>query len=427
MRLSELLATLPDDQLERLGIAHLGEDEKVTRASLCTTLESVLRSYSFVRKFVSDRFPPTFSIFETLLDSEEGRCPAGTFREQVTARTQTLVQRVASGDLLERDSTLRLYRRVLLEARRNDLVLDASETAILGVLRRELNIRSVEHFLIEHHSDFYEFWSRETSFLDEMNSLRSNGLVFGYEGSIVIAEEVVPLIRQTLGFEMRNTSKRRLFERISGIELGEALGKCGLKTSGSRDEKLERLLASYVQPGEVLRTLSLQTLRDLARDSKATVSGSKDEMVDRLVNHYLHDLDVAPAQPDLPPPIPEQRVLNDQRFRALFSALKGDDLTDILAGIESSRITGSKDIKVSLIVESIFSELSLLKQLTNKALEDALSRNRLRITGSKRERIDRLIEFFATAPEALLFRSDSALDNEQKGSDSLLTTSSSFE
>jgi ribosomal protein L12E/L44/L45/RPP1/RPP2 len=404
MRLAALLAELPADQLERLAAEHLGQDENVSRTALCATLEGVLRSYSFVRKFVGDRFPPTFSILEVLLDADDWTCPAASFRDAVAERTAALVDRVKTGDLVGRDASLRLYRRVLVEARRNDLVLDASETAILGVLRRELVIRPAEHFLIEHHSDFHEFWAKEDAFLSEMNALRSCGLVFGHAGNILLAEEVVPLVRQTLGFEMASASRRRLLGRLSGGDLAEILGKCELKTSGTRDEKLERLLASYVQPSEVLRLLPLQTLRDICRDANASVSGSKDELVDRLVDHFLHTLDIKPHSELPPPPLrePEARALDEVRFRALFSSLKGDDLTDILAGIDSSRITGAKDTKVALLVDSMLAETSLLEKLTNRALEETLSRMRLRTAGSKRERIDRLLEYFRTVHESLL-------------------------
>ncbi len=402
MRLAALLAELPVDQLERLGAEHLGPDENVSRHALCATLEGVLRSYSFVRKFVSDRMPPTFAALELLLDAEGYSLPATSFREAVAERTESIVQRVTSGDLVGRDSGLRLYRRVLLEARRNDLVLDASEIAILGVLRRELDIRPVEHFLVEHHPEFHEFWKNRE--LDEMHELRSSGLVFGHGGNVLLAEEVVPLIRQTLGVEMATANRRRLYGHLSGGDLGEVLGRCGLKTSGSREDKFERLVASYVQPTEVLRGLPLQTLRDLCRDMKASVSGSKDDLVERLVEHVLRDLDILPASsaPEAAAPPPEPRVLDGVRFRALFSSLKGDDLSDILAGIDSTRITGLKETKVTLLVQSPFSESTLLDKVMSRYLEEALARHHLRTTGSKRERIDRLVEYFRTMPEHLL-------------------------
>lgn len=404
MRLAALLAELPPDQLERLGAEHLGEDENVSRAALCATLEGVLRSYAFVREFVADRFPPTFAILETLLASEGWAHSAATFRDAVSERTRVLVERVKTGDLVGRDSSLRLYRRVLLEARRNDLTLDASETAILGVLRRELGIRSVEHFLVEHHDDFHEFWAKEDAFLHEMHALRSCGLVFGHEGNVLLAEEVVPLIMQTLGLEMSEAARRRLYGRLSGGDLTDILGRCSLKTSGTREEKLDRLLAAYVQPAEVLRALSLQGLRDLCRDVSASVSGSKDELVDRLVEWFLHDQDLK-GPSEAPPPVtvePEPRTLEELRFRALFGALKGDELTDILTGIESSRVTGAKETKIALLVASPFSEVTLLEKLTNRALEDTLARHRLRTAGAKRERVERLVDYYRTMPETML-------------------------
>lgn len=404
MRLAALLAELPSDQLERLAAEHLGQDENISRTALCSTLEGVLRSYSFVRKFVCDRFPPTFSILEALLDADGWSLQAGTFRDDISERTRVLVQGVADGTLVGRDSGLRLYRRVLVEARRNDLVLDASETAILGVLRRELDIRPVEHFLLEHHQDFHEFWANADAFLTEMNSLRSCGLVFGHEGNVLLAEEVVPLVRQTLGLEMPSRSCKRAMSLLSSGELGDVLSAFGLKTSGSREERLDRVLANYVQPSDALRLLSLQSLRESCRGLQLPSSGTKDDLVDRLVDCFLHDDDILP-KPETgapPPPEPEPRVLEPVRLHALFSGLRGDDLTDILAGIDSPRISGAKETKVSLVIGSAYSEVTLLEKLSNRALEEALARLRLKTAGSKRDRVDRLVVYFQNAPEMTL-------------------------
>jgi hypothetical protein len=410
MRLAALLAELPVEQIERLAAEHLGPDENVSPAALCTTLETVLRSYSFVRRFVGNRLPPTFAILETLLETDGWTHSASSFRNVVTERTQALVERVKSGDLVGRESSLRLYRRVLLEARKNDIALDASESALLGVLRRELGIRAVEHFVIEHHPDFHEFWAKREAFLDEMHALRSSGLVFGHDGNVMLAEEVVPLVRRVLGFDMPVANRRRIVSRLSGGDLAEVLGRCELKTSGTKEEKLERLLAGYIQPTEVLRGLSLQTLRDLCRDLNASVSGSKDELVERLVEHVLHDLDIRPLSdsPEAPKREPEPRVLDEQRFRALFASLRGDDLTDILTDIDSSRVTGAKETKISLLFYSTFSETSLLAKLTNRALEETLGRHQLRTAGSKRERVNRLVEYYRAMPEILDADSQSA-------------------
>jgi hypothetical protein len=401
MRLAALLAELPHDQLERLALEHLGRDEAITPAALCTTLEGVLRSYSFVRRFIANRLPPTFAIFEILLDADGCAHPAATFRESVTERTRQLCDRVAAAALVGRCDGLRTYRRVLMEARRNDLQLDGSEMAILSVLRRELGIRTVEHFLIEHHVDFQEFWSRERGFLDETNALRSCGMIFGHEGNIILPEELVPLVRQALGLEMSTESRTRLFALLSASDLGDALGQLALKSSGNRDEKLARLASSYVQPTEVLRLLSLQILKDMCRSADTPTSGSKDDLVERLCMHFLHSLDIRPTDALVPDaPSPEPRELDTTQFSALFGSLRGDDLTDILADIDSARVTGAKETKVALLAASPFSEATLLGKLTNKALEETLVRLRLRSAGSKAERVARLVDAHRAAPEA---------------------------
>ncbi len=402
MRLAELLAELSQDQLERLAAHHLGQERDVSRAVLCSTLESVLKSYSFVRDFVFDRRPPTFTILETLLEADGWAVPLSGFRELVMERTKELCDRVAAGELVGRDDGLRLYRRVLTEARRNSIEIDPSEAAILGVLRRELAIRQVEHFILEHHPDLQQFWNADHAFLDEMNALRLAGLVFAHAGQVCLAEEVVPLVRRVLGIELARSVRYRLFAKLSGAELQEVLGQASLKTSGSKEEKIERAILNRVSGTEALQAVSLASLRDLCRDAGANVSGSKEDLVERLVQHFGAGGDQAVAPAPEPAVEIEPKRLDEPRFRALFGSLKGDELSDILTSTKSSRSTGTKDAKVTLLWQGRLSEMSLLLTLTNKSLDEVFDRLRLRMNGAKRERIERLIQHFAElSPEAL--------------------------
>ena len=63
----------------------------------------------------------------------------------------------------------------------------------------------------------------------------------------------------------------------------------------------------------------------------------------------------------------------------------------MLTGIEASRVTGSKEQKVALLRETRFSEASLLLHLDAKQLEGILAKRRLKLAGSKRDRIARLL------------------------------------
>lgn len=402
MRLADLIRELPDEDLERLEAASASDHES-TRDAIVASLEASLRSYSFVKKFIGDCMPPAFSILEVLLNAEGFALPAAGFREIVDAHTQNLVDRVAAGELVGRDNGLRLYRRVLFEARRNDLILDSSESAILGVLRIELNVRQCEHFLVEYHGDFHHLWFQPHAFLKQMSALRAHGLVFAHDGHLMLAEDVVPVIRKVLGFEMGPAARRRLFDKLTAKQLSDALEAADLRISGSRDEKFDRLLVSYMQPSEALRALSLAELKDMCRETNAQIAGAKEEVVDRLVEHFLNGADQAQVHVQVPVELPPQpRVLNAEQFVALFTFLRGEDLTEILVGIGSSRITGAKDVKVALLTQSRFSEMTLLEHLRSKELEQILERLRLRTAGAKRERVERIVEAFlqSTLPTA---------------------------
>jgi hypothetical protein len=59
--------------------------------------------------------------------------------------------------------------------------------------------------------------------------------------------------------------------------------------------------------------------------------------------------------------------------------------------IASAVETGSKEQKVALLRETRFSEASLLLHLDAKQLESILANRRLKLAGSKRDRIARLL------------------------------------
>src|ERR1044072_2239609 len=178
MKLAALLAAQSDEDLERLALEHVRTDERLARPQLCNFLEGALRSYRFVNDFIVNRQPPTFAMLTLFLDAPGYELPRVDFRERAMAETQRLMALIDSGELLARDDQLRLYRRALYEARRNDLDVNASEAALLALLRREQRIAQVEHFLIEHHEDLREFWNKDDCFTHEQTALRSAGLLF---------------------------------------------------------------------------------------------------------------------------------------------------------------------------------------------------------------------------------------------------------
>jgi hypothetical protein len=396
MRLAPLLAALSEEELQRLAVEHVRTDEQLPRLQLCNFLEGALRSYRFVHDFVTNRQPPTFAVLTLLLDAPGYELPREGFRELVVAETRRIADLIDSGELLAREEQLRLYRRALFEARRNDLDLNSSEAALLALLRRETGIAQVEHFLIEHHQDLREFWDKDDSFTHEKNALRSAGLIFVHNEKIVVPKEVAPAIWQTLGIDMPTDSARRLFGHLSSGELAAGLESAGSRTSGSKEGRLERLLVQRVQPRAVLRTVPLSTLKEICRATQASVTGNKDELVERIVEHFAQRKDQREEEP-APPPRLEPRRLDYDRFATMFSSLLQQELTDILRRFPELKQTGTKEARIRTLWEAHLAEQTLLGELMNRDLENILHRLGLRLSGSKNDRIDRIVGHFAAS------------------------------
>lgn len=402
MKLVDLLAEASLEDLERLAHEHAKADEQLPRSQLLATIEGVLRSHRFLQEFLFNRQPPTFAIITLLLDAPEYAIANAGFRDAVLAETSRLCNAVDKREILARDDQLRVYRKVLYQARSNDRLIDTSELTLLSVLRQELEIAPVEHFLIEHHVDLREFWQQDEAFVRELHMLRSAGLVHVRDGKTLLPEDLGQSIRQVLGADMSATNARRLYGHLSNNDLYEALSAIGAPTSGSKDDRIERLVTHMAQPREILRlrSIGLERLREICKEIGANVSGVKDDLVDRIVAHVAAGRDVL-RESEPPPPIKEERRLDEERFALLFSKLRGHELVAILGQFELRR-SGTKDAQAKTLWEAHLSEGTLLGVLLSTDIEILLQRLDLRTAGSKSDRIERILEYFeATHPTAL--------------------------
>lgn len=400
MRLAALLAELSDADLQRLAIEHVRTDEKLARPQLCNFLEGALRSFSFVSSFIVNRQPPSFSILTSLLESPRYERSVIGFKEAVLSDTGRLVDLIEQGELLARERQLHLYRRSLYEARRNDLDVNASEAALLAVLRREQRISQVEHFLIEHHKDFHEFWNRDGSFAQEISALRYAGIIFLANDRVLIPEEVAPAVWQTLGLDMPSESARRLLGYLSNSELADVLEAAGTRVSGTKEHRLERIILERIQPHVALQAVGLQTLKEICRATEAPSTGNKDELIERVIGHFAQGRDQREPEP-VDVRTPEVRRLQGVQFETLFGALQHQELSDILRRQPELRQTGTKETRIRTLWDAQLSEETLLSELTNRQLEEILQRLGLRLSGAKNARMERIVAHFERAPSTI--------------------------
>jgi len=395
MRLLQLLLEQDQETIRRLASEHLAPGESDTTEDACRNLEAVLRSPQHLRATLYNRRPPCFWILQRALD-HNGRVSLNGLKEAATSATMQIAEFVSAGELGGKKESRELYRRVLVEAWRSDFELDRSEIALLGVLRQELGLSNTDHFLLEHHADLQQFWLTDHAFIDVLNGLRSSGICHVADGFLVIPTDLQPVISQVLGIEAGPESCARLYGELAAGDLSEGLGSAGLKTGGTKSEKIARLVGACIQPSSVLSNTAVPTIKDLCSKKGLKASGNKEDLIDRVVQFYATNTDEAPESEPPPPPPPEPRQLSPEAFKDLFMMLRSSDLSDILASVGARRVTGAKDHLVQLLSESPFSEDTLLRKMENKQLESYLRQLGLKPNGNKSERIERLLGRFSS-------------------------------
>jgi hypothetical protein len=393
MRLFELLAGSEDAELLELARMVLGPERVTTRASACTDLELELKSLRRIQQQLLDARPPSFAILNYVLDQAGFVAEQQAVRDKSMELTEELGRALSTGEILEREDGLRLYRRVFFEARRNEIHLDDSETSILAVLRQELGISTVEHFLLEHHSDFVQFWGATNSFDREVQYLVQVGVLFLRGNSLLLADEIAPQVRRALGVDMNTDATRRLYNSLPSTTLVAALAQLDLRISGSKSDRVDRLLRNWVQPTSVLRLLTGEELKSRSRSLGLAGSGPKEEVVERIANAYAQGRDIEVILED-ETPVKEPRRLTDVQFLSLFASLSLSDLQVILSPYPELNQSGTKDRRAQTLLGSNWSEQTLLGNLSNRSIERLLLDFDLRLGGAKGDRVMRIISHF---------------------------------
>ena len=167
----------------------LADVESLGYEGICAELDSNLRTLAHVQPVVLARLPPAFSIVATLLAQDATATSASNLKERARQHVEMVIARIEEEGLLQ-SSDQKLYRRVLHAAWLSGKTLDASELSVLGVLRHELGLNFVDHFLTCYHAEFRSIWESDDAFDRELSSLVSSLLIFRVDDDVVIASEM---------------------------------------------------------------------------------------------------------------------------------------------------------------------------------------------------------------------------------------------
>lgn len=407
MRLRDLIVALDEDSLCDLAqrvIPGAGEQRPELWPHV---LETFLQSTGHVEQLIFARRPPVAAILLSLLEAKTYWLSAEQLRELAEAQTGRWCAAVSAGELANRmPEHSRIYRRMLAAAWGNDLALDASEARMLSLLRDELGLLRMDHFLMAHHPVIQVYWKESDYFDIVVEALVRNAVLFEHDGGLVIPHELVEHVRRATGFELSRAAANRLFSKLdSGAHLKSALADFDLATSGSKQDRIGRLIDHFIPPHAVVDAMHISQVRELAKNSGVMSSGPKQEVVARIIAQFAAGLDlVAAADPAVVEPEKEERALTDAQFQRLFTTLKGHELQQLLLGL-GLRHSGSKEARVETLWDCHLSESSILSKLKAAELSDLLSRSGINARGNKQDKIDALLEHYRVPV-------DTAVDSE---------------
>lgn len=401
MRLQEILQKYDDSLLDQISSDKVDEaiSLRLPRPLIIQEIVMALSSLSYISEKITYAKPPAFAILDILLQSPGNRVNIERFREQVIEYVNKLSQK-AEAMLQLQTKNYTFYAKIINRAWENDGAVDKSEAYILDLIKAELGIWDREHYVLGHHASILKMWDINQEYYNIRNYLLATGILLTDDHSYLIAEEVATQLKRTFGIELFDNPYKRLLSAFTREELGHAAQSFNLYSSGSKEEVINRLLEALIPPQELLNIFPLESLRELCRQKEIPVSGTKNTVINNVIQFFDQEKDIAiiPAkeQQSPLPAIPEERELSNETLTKVLFNLTNQQLYDIL---EQSFLptSGSKEEKVRKIIESPWSDRSIFNRLRKDDLSLLCKKYYFSVSGSKQELIDRLLNIKASA------------------------------
>jgi hypothetical protein len=397
MNLEKILEFYPIEVLEQLAsnkvmdISHIRLPKSVLIDELC----GIINKPSYVEKNISFRNPPSFQILDTIISQTEFKIQVIGFKDKIMKYTEELIEKAKKTEWIKTNKNISLYLKMIKTAWESDLKIDASEINLLNFLRNELNISFKEHTMLVHHEDLIQYWYTENYYEKERNYLISSGIIFPLEDYYIIPETIGKYIRQSWGMELNNEQYLRILSYLTNNDLSDILAGTNLQISGTSNQKTQRIIENFIPQRKALLLTNLSSLKNIARESGSIIGGTKEEVIDNLIDYFDDDNDLKYIENNnmvVEQVIPEKKVLSKDNFIKLFNLLSNEHLYNIAYFLKKIKKSGNKDTRILSLWDSIYSEETLLNQLTNTELYELCDKNYLKLSGPKTEKIKRLID-----------------------------------
>lgn len=396
MQLQEILSQYPEESLDQLARDKIDEiaNVRLPRSVIEQEIATALSSFSYISEVLSGAFPPTYAFLKLLMEAPDHAVNAAGFRERVMERTDSITEWVLSGKGMSSQKNYALYRTQLLAAWEEGSRINESENRMLEALRDALGLSMREHRLLEHHPEVRHIWDSGKAYENARNYMLKKGLVLAVEDRYVLPDEVRVQIRRYWGMELHDADYGRLLDELSGQQLRDILDSSGLQLSGTKEERIERIVDGLVPPTHALENLSLDELKALSRRMGLQISLTKPELISQLITHFDKASDVGAIEQDDESGTqgaeePHDRQLDTEQLQTLLARFSGSQLYEMLMGLGLPR-SGSKAERIQRLVESGYSEGAILGQLRRSELVRICRKMELRVSGVKEEIIERI-------------------------------------
>lgn len=396
----EILKDYSKGDLRRLAKGKISEIVGLDADKILRDLSKVLGNYESVKRNTEFRTPPTDTILEVLLEAPEHRIRVDDLRPLVKERIQNYIDASKSIDFRDGKKNYRLYAKMLAAAWEFDDDLIESEANLLRVLRTELGITRKEHQLVTAHCEVARLKFVAAEYEASLAFLTGEGLVLvccaSDNASFVLSDETADSLLQLWGFEMQRAQYERLLDRLSNPLVAKVLKAAGLRTSGSRQELVNRIIENEIPPSRLLKDLGTDDLVALLAKLGLPKSGTREERILRVGDHFRSDADIVLVAVEEPAQevVPEPESLSDEARIDLLDHLGIGQLADALASLGLQK-SGSKGAKIDRLLKSPFSSESVLRTLRLDDVRELAIRLGLRKAGNKPELIESIVTHFA--------------------------------
>jgi len=392
MKICGVLATYKRSDLNRLAKDKIANYVGLPVDILRDELSKVLTTYDHIKRKIQFRKPPGYTILDIIVNRQDFSVPIQEIKGIVQEEINHVIEEARSGKGLIENKQYDLYAKMLKTAWDFQEDLLPPESNLLSALREYLNITRCEHRLLEAQLEVFKF--SQASFSREIEHFAREGIIFTHGTDYVIPEETVERIKEVWGIELDPEPYQRLLSYLTSNQLYSALGRLELTRSGSQEIRIKRVLEKGVKPSDLLNTLKVGDLIRVADKSKCPRRHKKDELVPTIISHIKRGKDIEKEKPkiELVPP-PEARLVTDEAFKEALSKFSNSQLYHVLSK-KNLRISGTKNQRVERIVNSRYSFATILDSLKMDELINLCKLYELPPKGRKKEIVEKIIHYF---------------------------------